>query len=63
MINSNNNSNNKSFQTRGPYNRHNQTTHEHKIMVSRNILPWVAEPFSKWGAQVHVKKLYKMIVV
>jgi len=21
--------------------------------------PWVAEPFSKWGAQVHVKKIIK----
>jgi len=28
--------------------------------VSRSVLPWVTEPFSKWrGAQVHVKKTIK----
>jgi len=24
-------------------------------------VPWVAEPFSKWGAQVHVKKNIKFL--
>jgi len=24
---------------------------------SSDLLSWVAEPFSKWGAQMHVKKL------
>jgi len=33
------------------------------IFVLHIQWPWVAEPFSKWGGQVHVKKLYNTFVV
>ena len=34
-----------------------------QISVSGMPVAWVAEPFSKWGAQAHVKNLQKIFVV